>query len=225
LLKLEAQPAAVSNGFFNHLSMIYKMEQLASDMDDPNYNFMVGTNNGIAILLISKNALSMTLSKESYLAGKVVNNFLTRGPTIIACVHNDDKFYLVDRKTREVTEVAWPLQSALCCTGLQWAPGFHPREMSFFFVRGANGIHLVNTQTWHVTTLINMSEGAASFPDLSLLLVEAGDDHSIVIYTLDKFDKVLVRHSYSHMLKFCVQTASVRASQSKAEMRRKCISV
>ena len=80
---------------------------------------------------------------------------------------------------------------------------------------------MVNTQTWTVTTLINMSDGAASFPDLSLLHVEAGEDHELVIYTLDKRDKVLVRHSYSHMLKFVIQTASIRASQSKAELRRK----
>ena len=73
-------------------------------------------------------------------------------------------------------------------------------------------MHLVNTQTWQVTTLINMSEGAASFPDLSLLHVDAGEDHELIVFTLDKLDKVLIRHSYSHMLKFVVQTASIRAS-------------
>ena len=71
---------------------------------------------------------------------------------------------------------------------------------------------MVNTQTWNVTTLIHLAEGAANFPDLSLLLVEADEDHRIVVYTMDKRDSVLVRHNYSHMLKFCIQTACVRAS-------------
>ena len=70
---------------------------------------MVSTNDGIAILNVSKAQLTMSLSRETHLNGKTVNNFLTRGHHIIAFVHNDQKFYLIDRKSREVTEIAWPL--------------------------------------------------------------------------------------------------------------------
>ena len=76
---------------------------------------------------------------------------------------------------------------------------------------------MVNTQTWHISTLINVSDGSAKFPDLQLLQVVAGEDHSLVLYTMDKADKVLIKRTYSHMLKYCLQTASIRASCSRPE--------
>lgn len=97
LLRLESEPASVSNGFFNQLSMINKMEMLENDVDDPNYQFVVGTNNGVATLLINKMSLTMTLARDTFLAGKVVNNLLMRGKYVIAFVHDDAKFYLIDR--------------------------------------------------------------------------------------------------------------------------------
>jgi len=50
---------------------------------------MVGTNNGIAILKIDKTTYAMSLAKEAYLQGHVINNFLVRGNRIIAFEHND----------------------------------------------------------------------------------------------------------------------------------------
>ena len=87
--------------------MIYKMEMLDNDMDDPNYQFIVGTNNGVATVLINKTSLTMTLARDTYLLGKVVNNFLTRGSHVIAFVHSDNKFYLIDRQGQCVTELPW----------------------------------------------------------------------------------------------------------------------
>ena len=95
--------------------------------------------------------------------------------------------------------------------------------MSVFFVRGTNGVHMVNTQTWHVTTLINLDEGGATFPDLSLLYIEAGEDHKLIVFTMDKGDRVLIRRTYSHMLKFCIQTACMRVSCEHPELRRKSL--
>ena len=79
---------SVSNGFFNALSMIYKMEMLDNDLSVPDYRFMVGTNNGIAILKIDKTTYAMSLAKEAYLQGHVINNFLVRGSRIIVFEHN-----------------------------------------------------------------------------------------------------------------------------------------
>lgn len=93
--------------------------------------------------------------------------------------------------------------------------------MSIIYVRGTGGIHMVNTQTWAITTLVHLSEGGAKFPDLALLTVEAGLDHRLVVYTCDKADHVLVKRSFSHMLKFCIQTACIRATESKPEALRK----
>jgi len=53
--------------------MIYKVFMLENDFDAPDYRFIMGTNNGIAILKINKANLSLSLSNETYLTGKVVN--------------------------------------------------------------------------------------------------------------------------------------------------------
>ena len=45
---------------------------------------MLGTNNGIYILQISKANLSMKLSKEHYFEHKVINHLLAYGTRIIA---------------------------------------------------------------------------------------------------------------------------------------------
>lgn len=47
--------------------MIYKMEMLPNDIEDPDYRFVLGTNAGIAFLKINKNDLTMTLSNEKHL--------------------------------------------------------------------------------------------------------------------------------------------------------------
>lgn len=140
---------------------------------------------------------------------------------MITFVHDSQKFCVIDRKTKEIMDINWLENQTLCCTGLQWAPSFHPMEMSIVFVRGINGVHMLNTQTWHISTLIYMSDGSAKFPDLQLLDVAEGEDHSLVVLTMDKQDKLLVKRTYSHMLKFCLQTASIRSSCFKAEAIKK----
>ena len=197
--------------------MIYKLIMLPNVVDEPVYQFVVGTNNGIAFLNINKNTFAMNLSRESYLTGKVVNNLLIRGQKIVAFEHNQHKFHLIDRKSQEVTNMHWLQSQEICCTGLEWVPGFHPTEMSFIWVRGTNGVHLLNTQTWHITTLISITHGSASYPDLSLLALAAGEDHKLEVFTVNKKDKQLVKRSYSYMLKYCLQTASIRATGSKPD--------
>ena len=154
--------------------MVYKMQMLHSETNDPDYQFILGTNNGIAVLKINKTTYEMSLSKEVWLAGKVVNHLLARGSRILAFVHDHKKYFLIDRKSKEVVEQSWFDDQPISCTGIQWAPGFHPTEMSIVFLRDSQGVHMLNTQTWHVSTLINMAEGAAKFPDLSLLRVVEG---------------------------------------------------
>ena len=130
---------------------------------------------------------------------------------------------MIDRKTKEVSDVPWLADCPIYCTGLQWAPSFHPTELSIVFIRDPNGVHMLNTQTWHSQTLINVSDGSAKFPDLSLLEIADGSDHTLMIYTVDKTDKILIKRTYSHMLKYCLQTASIRANCFKPEALRKRI--
>ena len=87
--------------------MIYKMEMLPNDIEDPDYRFVLGTNAGIAFLKINKNDLTMTLSNEKHLQGKVVNHLLIRGNKIIAFVHDDNKIHLIDRKSKDVSTIPW----------------------------------------------------------------------------------------------------------------------
>lgn len=217
LLLVKDEPEPLQSGFFNHLSMIYKMVMLPNNTDEPDYNFMLGTNNGIAILQISKANLQLKLSREHYFQGKVINNLLAYNDRIVAFEYDTNELRLVDRKTKEESKRPWVGETTLCVTGVQMVPGFHPRENSIIFIREPNGVHMVNSQTWHISTLINVSDGSAKFPDLSLLQVVAGDDHQLVVYTLDKADKVLIKRTYSHILKYCLQTASLRSSMSKPE--------
>ena len=76
--------------------------------------------------------------------------------------------------------------------------------MSIVLVRDSKGIYMINTQTWHISTLVNLTAEGEKFPDLHLMLMVAGNDHSLVMYTLDKADKFLMRCTYSNMLKFCL---------------------
>ena len=66
-----------------------------------------------------------------------------------------------------------------------------------------------------------MHDGGAKFPDLQLLDVAEAEDHQLVVLTMDKQDKVLVKRTFSHMLKFCLQTACLRSSCFKSEALRK----
>lgn len=197
------------------------MVMLPNDTEDPEYKFVLGTNNGISILKINKGTLQMSVMKKNILPGVVVNNLLVRGKHIIAFLHDSAKYCLIDIKTKDVSEMTWLEERQTCCTGLQFAPDFHPDEMSIMFVRDESGVHMINTQTWHISTLINMAQGGDKFPDLSLLEVASTEDHRTLIFTMDKNDSVLVKRSYSNMLKYCLQTASIRSSCFKSEALRK----
>ena len=98
--------------------MIYKMEMMPNDTQDPDYNFVLGTNNGISVLQISKANLSMKLSKESYFVGKVINHLLIYSTRIIAFEYDTQQFRLIDRKTKETSVRPWTGSTTLCVTGL-----------------------------------------------------------------------------------------------------------
>jgi len=111
----------------------------------------------------------MKLSREHYLPGKVINHLLPYNQRIIAFEYDTQDIRLIDRKTKEESKRPWIGNSQLCVTGMQIVPEFHSRENSIIFVREPNGVHMVNTQTWYISTLINIDDGCAKFPDLSLL--------------------------------------------------------
>jgi hypothetical protein len=146
--------------------------------------FVIASNAGIYFLLINKETLAMSLSKEIYLKNKPVNKVLLRGSFIIATVHDSEKFYVINRAKKEVSlEQKWPFGS-LCCTGIAFAPGYHPEEMSIIFVRDQNGIRIINTQTWHISTLMTYEEGE-KFIDLKLMVIENSNDHETTFFTME----------------------------------------
>ena len=83
--------------------MIYTMVMLPINQDEPDYSFVLGTNNGINILLINKGNLSMKLSKEAYLPGKVINHLLCYNMRFVAFEYDTRELRLIDRKTKEVS--------------------------------------------------------------------------------------------------------------------------
>ena len=221
LLTFENQPTSVSQGFFNNLSNIQGIQELPNELDDPTYNFMVVTLVGIYFLKIAKDNLAMSLTNEVYLKNKPVNKALFRGRFIIAFIHEHTKFFIIDRSKKEVIhDQKWPYEDSIACTGAVFAPGYHPDEMSIILVRDSKGIRIINTQTWLVSTLIRLEDGE-KFADLKLLETEQGDNHEIVIYTLDKNDTVLVKKTFSKLLKYCLQTTSLRSYATKNAISKK----
>ena len=194
---------------------------MPNDKDDPNYIYVVSSNIGINILHISKEDYKMELTKEHYLKNKVVNKILVRGSFIVAFVHDNAKFYVIDRIKKDVVhDQKWPYEDLLSCTGVEFAPGFHPDELSIIFVRDSKGIRIVNTQTWWVSTLIRLEDGE-KFADLKLMQIEKEGDHEMTIYTFDKGDTVLVKKTFSKLLKYCLQTTSLRSSTKKSAITKK----
>ena len=107
LFKVGPEPEPVSDAIFNYLSMIYKVEMLPNVVDDPDWEFVLGTNNGIAFMKVNKENLRMTITREGYLGNKIVNNLLTRGNRIIAFEHNATKFRVIDRTTQTTIDIPW----------------------------------------------------------------------------------------------------------------------
>ena len=202
--------------------MVYKLEMLDNDFDSEAYRFICGTNNGIHIITVHKQTGEIKLNtRNNWLTGRVVNQMLVRGDMVIAFIYDYHKFKLINIKTNQTSEFPWLKDTPILCTGLKWAPNFHPSENSIIFIRDPNGVHMINTQTWHIQTLINICDQGAKFPDLNLLEVVEQDDHEITVITVNKADKFLVKRTYSHMLKYCLQTASIRANCFKSELIRK----
>ena len=86
--------------------------------------------------------------------------------------------------------------------------------MSFVFLRDDHSIKLLNTQTWLVSELVELGEGL-NFPDLQLFEVIQEGDNQISVFTVKgKNNGTLVKRTYSHLLKYCLQTASIKASAS-----------
>lgn len=130
----------------------------------------------------------------------------------MAFVHENQKFFVIDRSKKEIVhDVKWPFEDPIACTGVKFVPGYHPDEMSIIFIRDSKGIRIINTQTWLVSTLIRISDGDR-FADLRLLEVEPAEEHMMTVYTLDQGDTVLVKKTFSKLLKYCLQTTSIRSS-------------
>ena len=64
-------------------------------------------------------------------------------------------------------------------------------------------------------------DAGEKFADLKLLEVEQGDDHEIVVYTMDKGDTQLVKKTFSKLLKYCLQTTSLRSSATRDALGKK----
>ena len=157
--------------------------------------------------------------------------------TLVAFIHGASHFVIINRETMSFSEVAWPYNRVLNCTGAFLCPNFHPDELSFIFVRDQTSIHAVNTQTWHMSTLVNLKGEGAKFADLNLLEVhlasaepihkdevvwdERERQHELVFFSLDESDSKLVKRKYSYLLKYCLQTSSLRAGTFKKEKLRK----
>lgn len=216
--------------------MINEVIQVADEPTETDYRFIIASNNGIVVLKISKADFKMTLSKkESYLKGQPVNLVLpvSKTSTLVAFIHGASHFVVINRESMSSAEVIWPYARPLNCTGAAVCPNFHADELSIIFVRDQTAIHAVNTQTWHMSTLVNLKGEGAKFADLNLLEVRLASeepthkdevvwearerDHELVFFSLDESDSKLVKRKYSYLLKYCLQTSSLRATTFKKE--------
>lgn len=147
-----------------------------------------------------------------YLKGKVINNLLVSRGHILAFQHDASSFSLIHRDSKKVEDKPWPCDKKTCITGAQMAPDFHPDEMSYIFAKDESTIKLINTQNWLVSELVEVGEGL-KFPDLQLFEVMHDGENQISVYTVKgKSNNQLIKRTYSHLLKYCMQTASIKAS-------------
>ena len=92
------------------------------------------------------------------------------------------------------------------------APRFHADELSFIFVRDDSSIKLINTQTWHVTELVDLGE-AQKYPDLHLFDVIEEEENQISFFTVKGAGhNQLIKRTYSDLLKYCMQSSSIKSS-------------
>ena len=104
--------------------------------------------------------------------------------------------------------------------GSSMCPGFHFDELSFVFVRDESTIKLINTQNWVVTELVEVGEGM-KYPDLQLLRVTVDRENQLTILTTKgPHNEKLVKRTYSELLKYCMQVASVKTSALAADPQR-----
>lgn len=91
-------------------------------------------------------------------------------------------------------------------------PDFHADDNSYVFVRDESTVKLINTQTWLCSELVEVGEGL-KYPDLQLFEVIQEGDNQISIFTVKgENNGQLIKRTYSHLLKYCMQTASLKAS-------------
>ena len=220
LLSVEEVPNILSKAVHNSLGIIYKMEKLPPEEKDASYKFAVATTNGVAVLKVKKKDKAITLDSKLYLKGKVINNLIVSRRSILAFQHEAPHFHLIDRESSKTEEKAWPCNRKSCIIGAQLAPDFHADEMSYIFVRDESTIQLINTQNWLVSELVEVGEGP-NFPDLQLFEVTQDSENQITIFTTKgKNNEQLVKRTYSHMLKYCMQTASMKASAMASDPTR-----
>ena len=97
------------------------------------------------------------------------------------------------------------------------APNFNQSENSFVFVRDNESIMLINTQSWNVSKLVEVGEGMTQYPDLQLFEVSEDDNDNISVYTVKgDTNGQLIKRTYSHLLKYCMHSASIKISNSQS---------
>lgn len=212
-------PETKSHGFHNALSNIFKIEKIPTK-EDKKFKFALATNNGVGILAIMKGDLKQKLDSEKYLTGKVINNLIVSKNHLLAFPHDSNSYALIDRDRKVCEDMKWPLEKKTCVTGAAMTPDFHADENSFVFVKDEATVKLINTQTWLVSELVEVGEGM-KWPDLQLFEVLQEGDNQIAIFTVKgKNNGQLVKRTYSHLLKYCMQTASIKASAAANDHER-----
>ena len=118
---------------------------------------------------------------------------------------------MINRNSKSTEEKKWPCDVNTCVIGAAISPSFHADELSFIFVRDDSKISLINTQTWHVTELVDLGDGP-KFPDLHLFDV-IEEENQISIFTMKgQGHNQLIKRTYSDLLKYCMQTSSIKSS-------------
>lgn len=152
------------------------------------------------------------MTGEKYCEGKVVNNLVVMSNHLVAFVYEAEGYYIINRDKRAQEIMKWPMEKKSVVVGAAATPGFHRDENSFIFVRDESTIKLINTQDWKVCDLVTIGEGL-KFPDLTLFEVMKENGNQISIFTTKgDNNNQLIKRTYSHLLKYCMQTASIKAS-------------
>jgi len=214
ILSVSGKGGAEPVGYEQHntLSNIFRIEYIPTDKANT-LKFALATNNGVIVLQIdTKKQLKQSLTGEKYCEGKVVNNIVVMSNHLIAFVHDAEGYFIINRDKRAEEIMKWPMEKKSVVIGAAATPDFHRDENSFIFVRDESTIKLINTQDWKVCDLVTIGEGL-KFPDLKLFEVMKENGNQISIFTTKgDNNNQLIKRTYSHLLKYCMQTASIKSS-------------